>query len=235
MCRARGQRSESRSECGSLAPHAGVGAAVRRRRTHLEQADHDRAHRKGEDVHDPVTGQGMNIYDTFPAETVRRTAMYTPPSSQPGATSSRIVVARSQNGGRTWSTRYLGVRGQAALPTVEVAGDGTVAVTYYKVSAASSNGFWPTQVIGQTRDQGGTWSHQPIGRQFNLLSAGSKARPCSSSATMRAWRACRMAWSQRPRSASHWQSTWSTFSLAASPRREGDPAGAGAGLHAISR
>ena len=136
-------------------------------------------HTDGRDVHDPVTGQGMNIYDTFPAETVAPNGDVYAAWSQPGATSSRIAVARSQNGGRTWSTRYLGVRGQVALPTIEVAGDGTVAVTYYKVSAASSNGFWPTQVIlANSRDQGRTWSHQPIGGQFNLLSAGSKARPC---------------------------------------------------------
>ncbi|HWF16657.1 MAG TPA: sialidase family protein [Acidimicrobiales bacterium] len=136
-------------------------------------------HTDGRDVHDPVTGQGMNIYDTFPAETIAPNGDVYATWSQPGAMSSRIVVARSQNGGRTWSSHYLGVRGQSALPTVEVAGDGTVGVTYYKASAASSGGFWPTQVIlANSRDQGRTWSHQPIAGQFNLLAAGSKARPC---------------------------------------------------------
>jgi hypothetical protein len=136
-------------------------------------------HTDGRDIHDPVTGQGMNIYDTFPAETVAPNGDVYATWSQPGATSSRIVVARSQNGGRTWSSHYLGVRGQASLPAIEVAGDGTVGVTYYKASATSSGGFWPTQVIlANSPDQGRTWSDQPIGGQFNLLTAGSKARPC---------------------------------------------------------
>jgi hypothetical protein len=136
-------------------------------------------HTGGRDIHDPVTGEGMNIYDTFPAQTVAPNGDVYATWSQPDATSSRIVVARSQNGGRTWSSRYIAVSGQAGLPTVEVAGDGTVAVTYYKASVESSNGFWPTQVmLATSRDQGRTWSHQPIGAQFNLLSAGSKARPC---------------------------------------------------------
>ena len=133
----------------------------------------------GRDIHDPVTGQGMNIYDTFPAEAVAPNGDVYVTWSQPGATSSRVVVARSQNGGRTWSSHYLGVDGQASLPTIGVAGDGTVAVTYYKSSGASSNGFWPTQVIlASSRNQGRSWSSQPIGGQFNLLSAGSNARPC---------------------------------------------------------
>lgn len=133
----------------------------------------------GRDINDPVTGQGMNIYNTFPASTVAPNGDVYVTWTQAGATSSRIVVARSQNGGRTWSSRYLGVLGQASVPTVGVAGDGTVAVTYYKVAAASSNGFWPTQVIlADSRDQGRTWSDQPIGGQWNLLSAGSNARPC---------------------------------------------------------
>jgi hypothetical protein len=133
----------------------------------------------GRDIHDPVTGQGMNIYDTFPSDTVAPSGEVYAAWSQPDATSSRIVVARSQNSGRTWSSSDIGVSGQAGLPTVGVAGDGTVAVTYYKASAASSGGFWPTQVIlANSEDQGRTWSKQPIGGQFNLLSAGSKARPC---------------------------------------------------------
>jgi hypothetical protein len=133
----------------------------------------------GRDIYDPVTGQGMNIYDTFPAETVAPNGDVYVTWSQPGATSSRIVVARSRNGGRTWSRRFLGVRGQAALPTIGVAGDGTVGVTYYKVAAASSSGFWPTRVIlAISRDHGRTWSRRPIGGRFNLLTAGSKARPC---------------------------------------------------------
>ncbi len=133
----------------------------------------------GRDIHDPVTGQGMNIYDTFAGEAVAPNGDVYVTWSQPGATSSRVVVARSQNGGRTWSSHYLGVRGQVSLPTIGVAGDGTVGVTYYKASAASSGGYWPTQVIlASSRSQGRTWSSQPIGGQFNLLTAGSAARPC---------------------------------------------------------
>ena len=133
----------------------------------------------GRDIHDPTTGQGMNIYDTFPSPSVAPNGDVYVTWTQVGATSSRIVVARSRNGGRTWSRRFLAVHGQAGLPTVGVAGDGTVGVTYYDSAAASRNGFWPTRVIlAISRNHGRTWSRRRVGRQFNLLTAGSKARPC---------------------------------------------------------
>jgi hypothetical protein len=133
----------------------------------------------GRYIVDPATEMDMNIYDTFPAVTVAPNGDVYVTWSQPGAKSSRIVVARSHNGGRTWSRRFLKVRGQTALPTIGVAGDGTVGVTYYNVAAASHNGFWSTRVIlALSGNRNRTWSQRQIGRRFNLLTAGSKARPC---------------------------------------------------------
>jgi hypothetical protein len=133
----------------------------------------------GRHVFDPVTEMGLNIYDTFPSQTVAPNSDVYVSWSQPGATSSWIVVARSRNGGSTWSRRYLGVRGQAALPTIDVAGDGTVGVVYYEIASASRNGFWPARVIlGISRDHGRSWSRRRIAGPFNLLTTGSKARPC---------------------------------------------------------
>ena len=158
-------------------------------------------HSGGRDIHDPVTGQGMNIYDTFPAETVAPNGDVYVTWSQPGATSSRVVVARSQNGGRTWSSHYLGVRGQVSLPSIGVAGDGTVGVTYYKASAASSGGILADAGdLGQLSEiRVGPGALSPsVGSSICSRRAAMPA-PAASSATTRAWRACSMAWSQRPR------------------------------------
>jgi hypothetical protein len=175
----------------------------------------------GRYVFDPATGEVMNTYDTFPSQTVAPNGDVYVTWSQPGAKSSRIVVARSRNAGRTWTRHYLAVRGQAALPTIGVSGDGTVGVTYYSAAAASHNGFWPTRVVlALSRDHGGTWSRQRIGGPFNLLTTGSKARPCCFLGTIRASEPCQTAWSPLPQWESRRHGTRSTCSSLASRLRE---------------
>jgi hypothetical protein len=71
------------------------------------------------------------------------------------------------------------IHAQSALPTVEVAGDGTVGVLYYKIAPASSNGVWATRVVlAPSGDHGRHWRRHTVARPFNLLTAGSKGRPC---------------------------------------------------------
>ncbi len=135
----------------------------------------------GRGVTDPVTGNILNTFDTYPSQTVAPNGDVYVSWLQPGATntSSRIAVARSTDSGRHWTTRRLAVRGQGALPTIEVAGDGTVGVVYYLIAPSSRNGNWPAQVmLATSRDRGRQWSRRAVAPPFNLLTTGSKARGC---------------------------------------------------------
>jgi hypothetical protein len=133
----------------------------------------------GRQISDPVTGAFLNSFDTFPSETVAPNGDVYFSWSQPGATSSKVVVTRSTDGGRKWKTRKLAVRGQAALPTVEVAPDGTVGVLYYQIAPSSEDGYWGTRVrVAISPDRGRHWSHHAVAGPFNLLTAGNEARPC---------------------------------------------------------
>ena len=118
----------------------------------------------GEPVNDPVTDTGLNTFVTYPSQTVAPNGDVYVSWLQPGATnqSSRIAVARSTDGGRHWHTTQIAVDGQAALPTVEVAGDGTVGVVYYSDRPAEQR----RQLAGARRgvpprrDHGRHWSRQ---------------------------------------------------------------------------
>lgn len=135
----------------------------------------------GRRPNDPVTGNVFNAYVTYPSQTVAPNGDVYVSWVDTGDTneSARIAVARSTDGGRHWRTSELAVGGQAALPTVEVAGDGTVGVLYYKIAPSSSNGDWPTRVaLATSSDRGRHWSRQAVAGPFNLLTAGSEARPC---------------------------------------------------------
>jgi hypothetical protein len=135
----------------------------------------------GRQFYDPVTLTPLNTFDTFPSQTVAPNGDVYVSWAQPGETtaSSRIAVARSTDGGRHWRTRKLAVKGQGALPTIEVAGDGTVGVLYYKIAPESRDGNWPARVVVATsRDRARHWKTHHVAGPFNLLTAGSDARPC---------------------------------------------------------
>jgi hypothetical protein len=135
----------------------------------------------GRQVNDPVTQNVLNTYDTYPSQTVAPNGDVYFSWLEPGATnaSSRITVARSTDGGRHWTRRRLTVRGQAGLPSIAVAGDGTVGVVYYAIAPASHGGYWPARVrVATSRDRGRHWSTRQVAGPFNLLTTGSKARVC---------------------------------------------------------
>jgi hypothetical protein len=135
----------------------------------------------GRQFYDPVTLTPLNTFDTFPSQTVAPNGDVYVSWAKPGDTtaSSRIAVARSTDGGRHWRTRHLAIDGQGALPTVEVAGDGTVAVLYYELAPESSDGYWAARAwVATSRDHGRHWRRDPVAGEFNLLTAGSNARPC---------------------------------------------------------
>ncbi len=130
---------------------------------------------------DPVTGEVFNAYVTYPSQTVAPNGDVYVSWVDTGGTdeSARIAVARSADEGRHWLTHRLPVGAQAALPTVEVAGDGTVVVLYYKIARSSKDGFWATRVfLATSDDHGRNWKRRQIAGPFNLLTVGSEARPC---------------------------------------------------------
>lgn len=132
-------------------------------------------------IFDPVTESPLATYNTFPSQAVAPNGDIYVTFLALGAstTSSRLAIARSTNGGKGWSTRKLPVRGQVGLPTIAVAGDGTVGIVYYAIDPVSRNGFWPTRVeLATSRDRGRRWSRAPVARPFNLLSAATNARGC---------------------------------------------------------
>ena len=136
----------------------------------------------GSGVIDPATKNILNTFDTYPSQTVAPNGDVYVSWLQPGKTPqspSRIAVARSTDSGLDWRTSHIGIDGQGALPTIEVAGDGTVGVVYYVAAPESIGGNWPTKVmVATSRDHGRHWSRRQIAGPFNLLTTGSKARAC---------------------------------------------------------
>jgi hypothetical protein len=135
----------------------------------------------GRGVTDPTTKNILNTFDTYPSQTVAPNGDVYVSWLQPGATNkpSRIAVARSTDSGRHWRTRHIAVDGQAGLPTIEVAGDGTVGVVYYAIAPRSTAGNWPARVkVATSTDHGRDWSLHDVAGPFNLLTTGSKARAC---------------------------------------------------------
>ena len=137
---------------------------------------------QGAPVYDPVTLTPLNTFNGYPSQTVAPNGDVYVSWMETGATPSSpsaIAVARSADGGRHWRTHRMVIHAQSGIPTVEVAGDGTVGVLYYKIAPASVNGFWATRVVLATsRDHGRHWSRHTVVKPFNLLTAGSRGRPC---------------------------------------------------------
>jgi hypothetical protein len=93
----------------------------------------------------------------------------------PDAQRNDILLARSVDGGLTWSTpvRVNGAPGQSAFaPQVHVAGDGTIGVTYFdlrsdtEAAATLLADYW----LAHSRD-GVSWTEVHIAGPFNLLTA----------------------------------------------------------------
>jgi hypothetical protein len=84
-----------------------------------------------------------------------------------------VVMSKSTNGGKTWSTPVKvnqGSGGTAAFtPSVAVASDGTVGVSYYDFRGNTAAPGLPTQVwLAHSHNGGATWSEQQIGGPFDM-------------------------------------------------------------------
>ncbi|HEV3229033.1 MAG TPA: sialidase family protein [Solirubrobacteraceae bacterium] len=88
---------------------------------------------------------------------------------------SQVLFAKSADGGRTWSNPALVKRspGQAFLPSVAVAGDGTLGVTYddTRNNQAGSKQLTTDVWFSQSRDRGATWQESHVAGPFATSTA----------------------------------------------------------------
>jgi hypothetical protein len=131
---------------------------------------------------DPDTGKSQ--YDfccLFGAATGRHGAAYLGYTKVAGTHSGRVVVVRSQNGGRRWGRprTVVRVRAQVLEPAVAVARDGTVGVTWYDFrndrpgDGALTTDYW----FAYSRDGGKRWHHRHLAGPFDLRTSRRSGRP----------------------------------------------------------
>jgi hypothetical protein len=93
-----------------------------------------------------------------------------------GGTRPDIVLSRSTDGGRKWSTpvkvNQTPVPAAAFNATVEVSGDSTVGVLYYDFRNNTAAPGLPTDVfLAHSHTGGATWSEQHLGGSFDMENA----------------------------------------------------------------
>jgi hypothetical protein len=138
-------------------------------------------------VTDPETGQPLRTGDGLPDIAVNRHpgtpgygyayVVWQGTSSPSAPSDDTIYLSRSTDGGSTWSAPKSVNRtpnGAAAfLPSVQVAADGTVGVTYYDLRNNTSAPSLPTDVwIVHSHDAGGTFgSESHVAGSFDFTTA----------------------------------------------------------------
>jgi hypothetical protein len=130
---------------------------------------------------DPVSQNIVETIGAIPSQTVAPDGDLYVAWAAPGPTRrrSRVVVARSTTGGRSWRSSAVRVRGQSLFPAIAVSGDGTVGVLHYVLAAASHGGVWPARIkLDTTRRFGGRWHTHRVAGPFNMLTAVDRVRGC---------------------------------------------------------
>jgi hypothetical protein len=129
---------------------------------------------------DPVSQNIVETVGALPSQTVAPNGDVYVAWAAPGSTRrrSRVVVARSKTGGRTWRSSPVRVRGQSLFPAVAVSGDGTVGVLHYVVAGESRGGVWPARVALDTTRRFGHWRTHRVAGPFNILTAVDIVRGC---------------------------------------------------------
>ncbi|HEU4730140.1 MAG TPA: sialidase family protein [Kofleriaceae bacterium] len=135
---------------------------------------------EGPGVRDPNNNEPVRSGGGLPAIAVDRKtgAIYVAwEGSRAGMVVDGAMMVRSLDGGVTWSepAQINGVPDVSAFtPMVAVTDDGAVGVTYYDLRAADLGDpsmFRAAAWLAISRDQGATWSDEPLGAAFDLRPA----------------------------------------------------------------
>jgi len=97
-----------------------------------------------------------------------------------GSAHSTFHVARSDDSGRTWTQTAQPTDSNAVfMPNLAVAGDGSVGVTWFDLSAEhAGESTWPADVrFASSRDRGATWSSRVLTGTMNLLTEQPRLGP----------------------------------------------------------
>lgn len=98
-----------------------------------------------------------------------------------GVDSGKVFVAHSANGGQSWGKprAVTSIRAQTLIPTVAVADDGTVGITWYdfrhdkRHDKPLTTDYW----FAYSRDRAKHWHRSHLGGPFDLRSSPRKDRP----------------------------------------------------------
>jgi hypothetical protein len=126
----------------------------------------------------PESPQGEYLdANPLPSMTVDRagTAYLVWARIEAGSKSPPIELARSRDGGRSWSkpTAVVDPGKQVFLPTIAAAPDGTLGLTWYdtRTDVSGDGKFTADYLFAASRDGGRTWPHQRIAGPFDMEQA----------------------------------------------------------------
>jgi Neuraminidase (sialidase) len=143
------------------------------------------ANQRGTDPTDPETGDvvraGVDIPDIAVAPNGTLYVVWGD-AGPSGGTHTDIVLSRSTDGGRTWSTPVKVNQTPTTIPagnqqaftaTVHVAADGTVGVGYYDFRSNTTDPatLWTDYWFAHSHDGGQTWSETHVAGPFDMRSA----------------------------------------------------------------
>lgn len=126
---------------------------------------------------DPDTGRQVRAFPVISTAVAPDGTAYVAWNERPGSAvydASTVWLARSQDKGVTWSlTKVAEPRGQSFLPTLAVAGDGTVGVLFddTRHDVKGDLKFLADVWLRTSGDRGRTWSERHVAGPFDLLTA----------------------------------------------------------------
>jgi len=129
------------------------------------------------EVTDPTTGHDVRTGDIIPEVGVDRSsgALYVVWQDNQFSGQSAIALSKSTDGGLHWTAPVVvntHLDAQAFIPSVEVAADGTVGVTYYDfrndtATPPLDTDYW----IIHSHDGGATWTENHVAGPFDMATA----------------------------------------------------------------
>lgn len=131
---------------------------------------------------DPETGEPIQTCDPFfGADVAPDGTVYVAWRDAESAEAAEIRIARSADGGETWSRpgTVAASGAQMFLPALAVAGDGTVGVTYYDTrnDVAGDRPYSADVWFAHSHDRGQSWRERKLAGPFDLRRAGVRKIP----------------------------------------------------------